>query len=252
MTTFFIEKSQIDENNIFINGEDAHHIKNVLRYKINDELKICDEAKNTYYAKISEFLENSIKLDIIKKEEEKEEKLPQISLYQGIPKADKMDFIVQKCTELGVFEIIPTSMERSIAKLDEKNAKSKIERWQKIAKEASMQSGRNYIPKISDKIYFKNIIENIEKYDIVLLPYENEKVVTLKGELMSFKDSIKGKKDCKIAIIIGPEGGISKEEVDFLANNSSKVKIISLGNNILRTETASIASVAMILYEFSL
>ena len=154
-----------------------------------------------------------------------------------------MDMIVQKCTELGVKEIVPVIMDRVVIKLEEKNEAKKQERWQKIAKEASKQSGRQIIPKIQKATNLKNIIENLSKYDIVIVPYECEKDYILKKVLRNEEKNIKN-----IAIIIGPEGGFSEDDIEILSSCSNLSKV-SLGPRILRTETAGLATLAMIMYE---
>ena len=172
-----------------------------------------------------------------------------ITLYQGLPKSDKMEFIIQKGTELGLNTVVPVVMDRSITKLDNKNFESKKVRWEKIAKEAASQSRRQHIPQIYHYINFENIIENVQKYDIVLLPYENENNVSLKDAIKTYKDN--GNIIKNIAIIIGPEGGFSQEEINKISNIEN-VKIVTLGKRILRTETAGISAISMLVYEFEL
>ena len=243
MSTFYIKNEQIDGNKICILEEDVKHIKNVLRYKIDDSLDVCDENGVRYKTKIVNFNDNKIELDIMEISKETTEANINVTLFQGLPKADKMDMIVQKCTELGVKEIVPVIMDRVIIKLDEKNEAKKQERWQKIAKEASKQSGRQIIPKIQKATNLKNIIENLSKYDIVIVPYECEKDYILKKVLRNEEKNLKN-----IAIIIGPEGGFSEDDIEILSSCSNLSKV-SLGPRILRTETAGLATLAMIMYE---
>ena len=166
-----------------------------------------------------------------------------ITLFQGLPKADKMEYIIQKNVELGVKHIVPVDMERSIVKLDEKTMIKKIERWQKISEVAAKQSGRDIIPKIENIINVKKICELIKNYDIVLIAYENENQITLKDKLRKIKNF----DNLKIAVIIGPEGGIDKKELEELIKAGAKT--ITLGKRILRTETASIVVVSNLIYE---
>ena len=168
-----------------------------------------------------------------------------INIFQGLPKADKMELIIQKCTELGVRTFVPVEMERCVVKLDNKTANKKIERWQKIAETAAKQSGRDNIPKVENLINLKKVCNFIEKYDILLLAYENEEDYTLKEALSSIKD----KKELKIGIIIGPEGGITTKEVEMLEQAGAKV--ITLGKRILRTETVGIMMTSIISYELT-
>lgn len=245
MPKFFVKNNQINENTINIIGTDVNHITNVLRLKKDDEIKICnmDEGVN-YNTKIIELSKENVKCSILEKIESNAEAGVHINILQGLPKAEKMELIIQKCTELGVKEITPVEMERCIVKLDSKTASKKQERWQKIAEVAAKQSGRDKIPTINNVINIKNICKMLINYDIVLVPYENEKTVTLKEVLSKLP-----RKDLKIAIVIGPEGGFEEKEIQMLEQNNCK--IVTLGNRILRTETVAIAMTSVILYELA-
>lgn len=247
MSTFYVKNSQINDGKIEITGEDYRHLKNVLRYKIEDDLEVCDENETRYQTKIVQFSENCAICEIQNIISGTTESPMNVTLYQGLPKSDKLEQIIQKTTEMGVCEIIPVAMERSIVKIDEKNVAKKLERWNKIALEASKQSGRQKVPTVQEPIKFKNIIENILKYDIVLLLYENEKSVTIK-EAIKRENHKLGE---NIAILIGPEGGFSLEEVEILSKYKN-VQVVTVGPRILRTETAGLAALAMIVYELEL
>lgn len=249
MSTFYVKNAQIIENKINIEGSDYNHIKNVLRLKTGEKIDICDESQVRYNVEIESFSDKNVICKIESVDEKTTESPINITLFQGLPKGDKLDLIIQKTTEMGVNTIIPVQMSRSIAKIDDKNQEKKLERWNKISLEASKQCGRQRVPSIEKAINFKNIIENISKYDIVLLPYENEKTVTIKKALKSIGDS--GKSFKNIAVIIGPEGGFSEEEIKTILMLEN-VHIVSLGPRILRTETAGIATLAMIMYELEL
>ena len=167
-----------------------------------------------------------------------------ITLYQGLPKADKLEFIIEKSTELGVSKIVPVEMRFSIAKV--KNEEKKIVRWNKIAESAAKQSKRNVIPLIEQTIKFNEMIKELEQYDLILVAYENESKQTLKNVLAKVqKDKIKN-----VALIIGPEGGVDSKEIDLLIQSGAEC--ISLGKRILRTETAPLALLSMLVYEFEL
>ncbi len=245
MSIFYVKNNQINNDKAMIIGEDVKHIKDVLRYKVGDGLDICNENGEKYNTKIKSFEKDLITLEIFGKSETTSEPSVNITLFQGLPKADKFELIIQKCTELGVSEFVPVITDRVIVKLDEKTIEKKVERWNIIAKEAGKQSGRQKIPIVKKPIKLKNIIENIQKYDILLLPYECEKEVTLKAVLRDNKEKYKN-----IAILIGPEGGFSEEEVSLF--KFENVRKVSLGPRILRTETAGLATVAMLLYELDL
>ena len=247
MYKFFITQKQIEQNTAKILGEDVKHIANVLRLKKLDDIIICNKNTNySYEAKINEITKEYIMCDIIKKIEETVESDMDIDLYQGLPKADKMEYIIQKATELGVKNIYPVSMERCIVKIDKKCEMKKIERWNKIAESAAKQSKRDYIPKVENIINIENICQKAKKYDIIIVAYENEKENTLKTVLKK----IDLQNNLKIGVVIGPEGGIAEDEVKELAKSGAK--IVSLGNRILRTETASLVVLSNIIYEYEL
>ncbi len=244
MPKFFIKSNQINENEITLVGEDVKHISNVLRKQIADEVNICNiDTSENFLCQITKFEKDNIQCKILKKLECKTESNVDITIFQGLPKSEKMELIIQKCTEVGVKTFVPVQMERCIVKLDEKSKVKKIERWQKIAETAAKQSGRNNIPDIKDVINLEKLCNLIEKYDIVLLAYENEFNCTLKSELKK----LIGRENLKIGIIIGPEGGIDEKEVKELV--IAGAKRITLGERILRTETVGIVVSSIILYE---
>ncbi len=246
MHRFFVKNSQIQNDTILIKDSDVNHIINVLRYTVKDKIEIVDlETREIYVCEINHILKDQIKCLILYKETNSNESKIYIHVLQGIPKFEKMELIIEKCTELGASEFTPVIMKRCVVKLDKKNEDKKITRWNKIAEVAAKQSKRNLIPKINPCINLKNIYENLKEYDIVLIAYENEKSYTLKHAL---KMLMKGdKKEFKIAILIGPEGGIDSEEKEYLS--SLDYTVVSLGRRILRTETAPISMVSNILYE---
>ena len=247
MPKFFVKNNQINDNKVIILGEDVNHIKNVLRYKIDDDIEICDKDKEkTYLCKILEIDNSKIICNILKKQDIQKEANIDITIFQGLPKAEKMELIIQKTTELGVREITPVKMERCVVKLDEKGENKKIERWQKIAEMAAKQSGRDTITKINNVININSICNLLSKYDIVLVAYENEtETSSLRKEIENLK-KLK-KENLKIGIIIGPEGGFEVKEIDTLKKEG--VKSISLGKRILRTETAPIVITSILMYE---
>lgn len=248
MPKFFVKASQIKDDKIEIINEDVNHIANVLRCKIEDKLNICniDDGKN-YETKIIQINKDAICLEIIKNIESESESNIHINILQGLPKADKMELIIQKSTELGAKEITPVNMQRCVVKINNKDEQKKIYRWQKIAEVASKQSGRDIIPKINSVIKLKDIEKILEDYDLILIAYEKEEKNTLKRELLNLKERMKEKSNLNIAILIGPEGGISENEIDYLKQVGAK--IITLGKRILRTETVALAMISIILYE---
>lgn len=254
MPKFFVENNQIKNDTIYIKDKDVNHIKKVLRKNIEDEITICNEnTKQDYLCKITNIEENEITCKILKELETNVESNIEVSIFQGLPKADKMELIIQKSVELGVHDIIPIEMKRCVVKLKEKDKTKKIERWQKISEVAAKQCGRNYIPKINNIENLKEISEKIKDYDAVLVAYEEEKENTLKNELKLLKKDNQENNDnannekIKIAVVIGPEGGIDKEEINALEKNGAK--IITLGKRILRTETVALNVLSIIMYE---
>ena len=245
MRKFFVNDENVVENKINILGTDVNHIKNVLRLKKDDEIQICNqETHENYICKILNIENNCIQTEILKKIEALAEGNIELHIFQGLPKADKMELIIQKGTELGVSKFIPVSFKRSIVKLSEKDEIKKIERWQKIAEVAAKQCHRDLVPEVKNIITVKNICHLISEYDIVLVAYEEELQNYIKNELLKIKNT---KEKLKIAVVIGPEGGIEKEEVEIL--KEAGAKIISLGKRILRTETVALQTASIIMYE---
>ncbi len=246
MPKFFIKSNQIKEGKVIIIGEDVNHIKNVLRLKIDDDIQVCNiDTSINYICEVSKLDNEEIECNILNQIDSEAESNIHISVFQGIPKSDKMELIIQKCVELGADEITPVEMKRCVVKIDSKSKNKKNERWQKISEVAAKQCGRDRVPKVNQITNIKNICNLTPEYDIVLLAYENEKEKTLKNELLKLKNKIG--KDLKIAIIIGPEGGVDKEEVDLLVENGAKS--ITLGKRILRTETVAFVLTSIIMYE---
>jgi len=237
---FFVDKDKIKNDYIYIESSDVNHIKNVLRKNVGDILNVVSENV-IYKSEISEITQNQVVCKILDKQEKKKSNV-ELTIFQGLAKADKIEYIIQKCTELGVSEIVPVEMKRCVVKLDDKDKLKKIDRWRKIAEVAAKQSLRNDILKVEKILSFSLLLEEIKNYDLVILAYEKEKSVTLKSVLKDIDDSIS-----KIAVIIGPEGGIDEEEAEILINNNAKS--ITLGERILRTETAPVAISAMMMYE---
>ncbi len=245
MFKFFVTEDQIKDKIIDIIEDDVNHIKNVLRLEVEDKIEVCDiNNSNNYLCKIIELNKKYVKCEIIEEIKNNNETNLYLHIFQGIPKAEKMETIIQKTTEIGVSEITPLIMQRCITKLDNKTSLKKVERWQKIAEVAAKQSKRDKIPIINLPINIKNVYEKLTNYDIVLIAYEEEKDNAIKKIL----NKVPKKKNLKIAIIIGPEGGITKEEIKELSNEN--VKTVTLGKRILRTETAPIVLVSIIMYEF--
>lgn len=251
MSKFFVKTEQINNNDIVIIGDDVNHIINVLRMKKTDEIQICNQdTGDNYNAEIVNYSKNEVECKIISKINETTESNVHITLFQGIPKFEKMELIIQKNTEVGIKSIVPVIMERTVVKLDEKIASKKLERWQKIAEIAAKQSMRDIIPQIGNITKLKDI--DTTEFDAVLVAYENEEHNMLKTELQKLERKIKSNNSSEqqynIAIVIGPEGGISEKELVMLAEKNAK--FVSLGKRILRTETAGVVMAGNIIYEY--
>jgi RNA methyltransferase, RsmE family len=241
MYQFFVEPSQIQEKSVIISGTDVNHIKNVLRMEIGQKVSISDGIEQEYICEIAVMEQESINLHICSTVEENRELPSKIYLFQGLPKGDKMELIIQKAVELGVHEIIPVSMKRSVVKLDAKKEQLKRKRWQGISESAAKQSKRIVIPEIKPVMSFKEAILYGSQLEVKLLPYENEKGINGTKEIIS---SIQG--NHSIGIFVGPEGGFDDLEV---ANAKvDKWQPISLGHRILRTETAGFTILSILMY----
>lgn len=215
----------------------------VLRLSEGDKIDVSDSETWEYRCEIVSFDADSAEAKILDKQKFTAEPGIKVTLFQGVPKQGKMETIVQKCVELGVNKIVPVFMARTVV-VDKGNFGKKIQRWQKVSDEAVKQCKRGIIPEVADSIKTKDAIEQFSDFDLVLFPYENEDGRTIKDELRSC-----GKPE-KIAVIIGPEGGFSDEEAKAIVDAGGKS--VSLGKTTLRTETAGMAAIAMIMYELEL
>lgn len=240
MHRFFVNKNQIDNNNIYIKDKDLAHIKNVLRLKTNDKIEVSCDGLN-YLCEIDQITKEAVKANILSTSTGNSESNINITLYQGLAKGSKMDLIIQKCVEIGVKDFYAVETDRTIVKINnQKKEDSKIDRWQAIAEEAAKQSKRDYIPKIKGIISFKDMIEVLKEEGNTIVPYENE-------ENLSIKEGLKDINGNKINLIIGPEGGFEEAEIQSLIDIGAK--IVTLGPRILRTETAGVVASTIILYE---
>lgn len=237
MYNFFVDENQKLNNKYVITGTDFNHIKNVLRMGVGDTFLVSDDGISNL-CEIESFESDSVIAKIIE-ENYSDTSLPiSIYLFQGLPKGDKMELIIQKTVELGVECIVPVEMSRCVVKLDDKKKKSKVSRWQSISESAAKQSKCNRIPEISDVLTYKQALEKAKDLDLLLVPYES------KNGMEDTKDALSQiKSGMSVGILIGPEGGFDEKEVEQAFEIGGKV--ISLGKRILRTETAAITSVGM-------
>ena len=241
MHRFFVEQEQISEKQITIMGQDAHHINHVLRMRIGEEVLVSDGENMEYVCSIQEFVEEDVVLKIHYSQLSQMELPSKIYLFQCLPKGDKMELIIQKAVELGAYEIIPVASSRCVVKLDAKKEASKIKRWQGISESAAKQSKRMIVPEIRSVMKFSDALKYAQEMDVKLIPYENAKGMEGTREIIS-----RIKPGQSIAFFIGPEGGLDESEVE--AAQDMGVLPITLGKRILRTETAGLTVLSILMY----
>lgn len=242
MNQFFVEESQIHGSEIIIEGTDVNHIKNVLRMKTGEEVMISNGTDKHYICSIMTISEQQVVTKIVDIDTNSTELPVKLYLFQGLPKADKMELIIQKSVELGVHEIIPVAMKRCVVKLDAKKEKSKLARWQGIAESAAKQSKRMVIPNISRVMNFKEAVAYAKSLDYNIIPYEFANGMERSKQVVKSLGQYKS-----VGIFIGPEGGFEEAEIAYAKENN--MQIISLGKRILRTETAGLTALSIIMFE---
>lgn len=243
MYQFFVEPHQISDKTVRIEGQDVNHIKNVLRMKVGEELSVSNGVDGKEYrCGIVSLDEECITCELRFVKEDGVELPSEVYLFQGLPKADKMELIIQKAVELGVYAVVPVSTKRCVVKLDDKKAKSKNARWQGIAEAAAKQSKRRIVPEVKDVMSFKEALNFVKDFEVKLIPYEMAENMSKTKEIISALQPGQ-----KIAIFIGPEGGFEEGEVE----NAMKagVEPITLGKRILRTETAGFTVLSWVMYQ---
>lgn len=244
MYQFFAEPDQINVNDkrVIISGADVNHIRNVLRMKAGEEISVCNgQDGREYRCGIVSFEEDRVICELRFIKEENAELPVKVYLFQGLPKADKMELIIQKAVELGVYRIIPVSAKRCVVKLDDGKAAAKVRRWQGIAEAAAKQSRRGVIPEVSEVMSFRQAVEQAAAMDVRLIPYELASGMEKTRELISGLEAGQS-----VAIFIGPEGGFEEQEIQLAADNG--IQPVTLGRRILRTETAGMTVLAWIGY----
>lgn len=241
MHHFFTEPSQIRVPHIFITGPDVNHMKNVLRIMPGERVGISDGQGTDYVCEVDRLEETEVVLNILSSEKSYSELASRIYLFQGLPKGDKMELIIQKAVELGVFEIVPVATRRAVVKLDEKKAKKKTERWNAIALGAAKQSGRSLIPEVKPVMRFAEALEYAKELDVLLIPYEMAEGMEKTKEIISAV-----RQGQSVGVFIGPEGGFDEEEVEKAAAEGAQP--VTLGRRILRTETAGLTVLSILMY----
>ena len=244
MFQFFVDKSQIHESEglAYITGPDVNHISHVLRMKPGEQFYVTDgERQGKYLCALKSVSAEQVVCDIVQNITDTTELPCEIVLYQGLPKADKMELIIQKAVELGASRIVPVETKRSVVKLDAKKAQAKISRWQGIAEAAAKQSKRDVIPVIGELMTLKEALKEAADFEVSMMPYENAEGMDFTRRLL---EGIQPGQ--RVAIFVGPEGGFDDSEVE--AALSMGTKPITLGRRILRTETAGLAILSMLVY----
>lgn len=241
MYRFFVEKEQIGEKMIRIVGSDVNHIRNVLRMKPGEEILISDGEKKEYHCEIKTLDPEYVEAGIMFVKEEGLELPSKVYLFQGLPKNDKMELIIQKAVELGVYAVVPVATKRAVVKLDDKKEAKKLTRWQSISESAAKQAKRLIIPEVMPVMSFKEAVAFSQTMDVRLMPYELAENMAYTRQVLS-----QIKPGQNIGIFIGPEGGFAEEEVELALN--SRMETITLGKRILRTETAGMTVLSILMY----
>ena len=238
-----MEPSQIQGNHIFIDGPDVNHIRNVLRMNPGEEVNVTDgSGEKVYRCAIASIGEDKVELNIMWAQEKGMELPSKIYLFQGLPKSDKMELIIQKAVELGVYEIIPMATTRAVVKLDQKKAAAKVKRWQAISESAAKQSKRLLIPEVKEPVKFSEALKLASDLDVRLIPYElAEGMDGTRRIIQSVKPGQ------SVAVFIGPEGGFEEAEVELA--KEAGFQAITLGRRILRTETAGMTVLSILMYQ---
>ena len=242
MYRFFVEPSQVEDTIIRICGSDVIHIKKELLMKTGEEILISTGETMEYTCYIEEFLEDEVTAHIMYAQEAGYDLSSKIYLFQGLPKADKMELIKQKAVELGAYSVVPVSTRRCVVKLDNKKAEKKVSRWQQIAESAAKQSKRMLVPEVHSVMTFKEALVYAKELDVLLIPYELAKGMKETKELIQAIEPGKS-----IGVFIGPEGGFEEQEVADAMEAGAKP--ITLGHRILRTETAGLAVLSVLMFQ---
>ena len=242
MYHFFVDPSAIGEGKVKITGADLNHMKNVLRMKTGEAVLISDGTGKDYNCQIESYAEGEGILEILSENEDSKELPSRIWLFQGLPKSDKMEVIIQKAVELGVYEIIPMATARAVVKLDQKKAAAKVKRWQAISESAAKQSKRLLIPEVKEPVKFSEALKLASDLDVRLIPYElAEGMDGTRRIIQSVKPGQ------SVAVFIGPEGGFEEAEVELA--KEAGFQAITLGRRILRTETAGMTVLSILMYQ---
>ena len=238
MTRFFVEPEQLQPEFLVLTGENAQHAK-VLRLKNGEEVLVCDGQGRECLCTVSDVSPGQISLVVKKRQESETEAAVQVSVYMAFPKADKLEHVIQKASELGAYEIVAFPSARCISKPDDKSLKKKLERWQKIASSAAEQSGRGRIPQVLTVASYGEALKRASQADKAILFYENERATTLRMALETGEYKT-------VSLLTGPEGGLEQKEVSQA--QEAGLQVCTLGKRILRCETAPLCALSAVMY----
>ena len=241
MYHFFINQDQVEDDHIRIIGPDVNHIKNVLRMGAGEEVLISNGVDKDYLCEVTSVTAQEVTARILSVEEGGRELPARITLFQGLPKGDKMELIIQKAVELGACEIVPVETKRTVVKLDKKKEESKLRRWNAVSESAAKQSKRLIVPEVTGVMSLKEALVFSKEFDLTVIPFENAKGMERTREILS-----QVKPGMNVGIFIGPEGGFEDSEIEL--SESFGAKSVTLGKRILRTETAGLSVLSVLSY----
>ncbi len=244
MSRFYVSPEKVGKEDILIDGKEAHHILDVMRMQDGDKVVVFDGTGNEYigFIKNTDRTARRLLVEIIRTEKPSSKRVPEITLAQALPKKGKMDYIIEKATELGASEVIPLVSDRTIVRPDDAGCRKKVERWKKLAVEAAKQCGRTDVPEIDAVTEFSEMIDRMDRYDLVLFACLTDKTISLRKSLEGFKSG-------KILVFIGPEGDFTPEEMKMA--DVENCRFVSLGKRVLKSDTAGLALLSVLDYEFS-
>ena len=239
MTRFFVTPEELTADRLVLTGENANHAK-VLRLKAGEEVLVCDGQGIECRCAVERMDAREVELTVLERMESRNEAAVRVSIYMAFPKADKLEHVIQKATELGAYQIVAFPSARCVSKPDEKSLKKKLERWQKIAASAAEQSGRGRIPKVVTLASYADALSSARESDVAILFYENERATTL-------RETLQEKPYSTVSFITGPEGGLEPSEVEQAIK--AGLSVCTLGNRILRCETAPLCALSAVMYD---
>ncbi|NGZ73824.1 16S rRNA (uracil(1498)-N(3))-methyltransferase [Saccharibacillus alkalitolerans] len=246
MQRYFVEKEQFEENKVRILGEDARHIGRVMRGRAGDKVIVCDGEGRVALVELESVEQGEVTASVVEEMAERSEARFRVDIAQSLPKGDKLETVIQKCTEIGAHAFVPFLSERTVVQYDAKKEEKRLQRWSKIAKEAAEQSHRSRIPEVRQPLTYKQLLKTFADYDLVLFCYEKEDGLQLRDAVRPFAEE-RPEGEAKVLLVVGPEGGFTEREAEEA--EVSGAKITGLGRRILRAETAGMAALSCILYE---